>query len=182
MKTNTALFLLSLLCLTGMIELSQAAAQEQGRNLGKGKKSKKGSKKKADNTIIVASEIQGQTRDWANPPNVGAGDRTIFDDPLYYYNPYTEMMEGPEIGRSRGVCTALAAPPNAMTAPVFQCVGTFVFYDVGKITIVGDYQPFVDTNSVTGGTGHFKGATGEVKITGCIDRPINVFEISLDDY
>ena len=188
MKTNTkSTFFLLTLCLAWLIELSQAA-QDEGRNLGKRgsykKKSKKGSKKgskKADNTILVASISSGVTRDWESETSVVPGDRTIFDDPLFYYNPYTEMREGPEIGRSRGVCTVLSTPEEG---PVFQCIGTYVFYNKGKITIAGDYQPLSDINSVTGGTGYFKGVTGEVSIKVIpqgTDFPMNVFEICLYD-
>ena len=183
MKTNTntktALLLLTL-CLTWLIELS-LATQEQGRLLSGKKKGKKESKRSSDDTILVGN-VKSNTEQVTGTPLVKE-DITILDDPLFSINPYTMMLEGPEIGRSKGVCTVLATPPNAMTPSEYVCVGTYVIYNKGKITISGDYQPPSGIFAVTGGTGYYKGVSGELtldKIPHEEDSFMNVLEFSLD--
>ena len=78
---------------------------------------------------------------------------------------------GDEVGRSHIECTAQVAPVN------FSCDATFVFDDGSQLhgTVLVDFameetaDPFQLDIAVTGGTGEFSGATGEIALLDITD-------------
>lgn len=85
----------------------------------------------------------------------GAGDTT--GDLLTFHNPVYNRGDSHQVGRDQGVCTRI--DPSAGT---WECNWT-VFLNGGQINVDG---PFADTHNtvlaITGGTGHFRNARGQM--------------------
>jgi len=86
----------------------------------------------------------------------GAGDRT--GNLLTFHNKVFNAKDTKQVGRDQGFCVRIV--PGAS----YECMWT-TFISGGQITVEG---PFLDTaNSVlaiTGGTGRFRGARGEMNL------------------
>jgi Dirigent-like protein len=101
------------------------------------------------------------------PPPVGT--QLFISEVLYEATDDDER--GDEVGRSHIECTAQVAPVN------FSCDATFVFDDGSQLhgTVVFDFgmeetaEPFQLDVAVTGGTGEFSGATGEIALLDITD-------------
>lgn len=101
------------------------------------------------------------------PPPVGS--QLFLSEALYEATADDER--GDEVGRSHIECTAQVAPIN------FSCDVTFVFHDGSQLhgTVVADFgaaetsEPFQLDVAVTGGTGEFSGATGEISLLDITD-------------
>jgi len=189
-----AISILALFSFTLTTNTAHADRSHVRRNLKRGSRKGDGNDNNeptTPTTIVVASVPTGLTQErQIGPGSEQAGDRNMFDDPLYMYDPDTGTLGDEEIGRSRGVCTVLKDVDNSNDDPtpaVFHCQGSYTFED-GKIMIQGDYVPLTDMNAIVGGTGAYKSASGEVEITIVAPYPnpppilpfINVFTIHLD--
>jgi hypothetical protein len=97
------------------------------------------------------------------------GSRLFISEVLYEATDDNER--GDEVGRSHIECTAQIAPVN------FSCDAAFVFDDGSQLhgTVVFDFgmeetaEPFQLDVAVTGGTGEFFGATGEIALLDITD-------------
>ncbi len=89
------------------------------------------------------------------PTGASAGDKVVFDNPLY------DRMNTNQVGASKGVCEQIGGSES-----VYHCVVTFVLAD-GQITGQGvaDFAQTPQTVAVTGGTGKYKRAQGQVTFT-----------------
>jgi len=108
-------------------------------------------------------------------PGPSLGDEIVFSEVL--------RNDGREVGTAGRVCTATEAVPPYSTL-TYQCISTLSLRR-GKITIQGlvelqginDPGPF--TSAITGGTGAYRGASGEARIR----RPSptsTIYKLSLD--
>ena len=90
-------------------------------------------------------------------PGPSAGDHVVTTDGLVSPN------DAPA-GSMSQVCTLVEIGPN-LFASTFDCSGSFDLRD-GSITVQGSFVPAAAESSaaITGGTGEFKAARGEVTI------------------
>ena len=123
---------------------------------------------------IVAIQNQFQAVDVA-PAGPSLGDELVFSETL--------SRHGHEVGVSGVVCTATeVTPPYEVTT--YHCVATLSLRR-GQITLqglveiqgAGDMGPF--TVAITGGTGAFRGASGEARIREVSDTT-TVYKLFLD--
>jgi Allene oxide cyclase barrel like domain len=90
------------------------------------------------------------------------GDRYVFADDVY------DRKGGDQVGTNGGECTIVRVDAEAATATA-NCLVTFSLDDRGQLTIQGlvDFSVDADptfTLPVTGGSGDFAGAAGEVEV------------------
>jgi hypothetical protein len=85
-------------------------------------------------------------------PGPSAGDQVILRDGL-------NRPDGSAAGTFQQACTMIAAPVT------FECIGSMALAD-GTLTIAGPFSPgaAVQAQAITGGTGAFRAARGEVTI------------------
>ena len=90
---------------------------------------------------------------------VAPGGKDEKGDPLTFVNPVFNVTDAKRIGHDEGFCTRL--DPKAGT---WECLWT-TFLPGGQITVQG---PFYDTRdstmSITGGTGAYRTARGQMKL------------------
>lgn len=90
--------------------------------------------------------------------DVGAPGNSVGDSVIEHE---TLVQNGHEIGHDTLQCTAIHGAPNFD----FQCVGTLVFAD-GQLTVQGATDFSEIRVAVTGGTGRYMGAYGELEVHG----------------
>jgi hypothetical protein len=90
-------------------------------------------------------------------PGPSAGDQVILHDGL-------NRPDGSPAGSLQQACTMIAAGPSPM-AGTFECIGSITLAE-GTLTIAGPFSPGapVQASAVTGGTGAFRAARGEVTV------------------
>ena len=109
---------------------------------------------------LVATEVQSTFLDLGDP-DFSQGDQFVFSNDL--------LRKGKKIGEDGGMC--LVTRLTAEGAATFKCVGSNVLPG-GQITVQGivTYGPGEEVKSepyffaITGGTGRYKTARGQVKI------------------
>jgi hypothetical protein len=133
----------------GILVVGAAPAAAGGKH-GKGK---------GDTLRLVAVQEQFEFID-VGAPGTSLGDYFVFSDILY--------RRGEEVGTSGGQCVVVAGTPPYATFTA-QCVATLDL-ERGQITLQGlvefqgedDMSPF--TVAITGGTGKYRGASGEARL------------------
>jgi len=90
-------------------------------------------------------------------PGLTPGDTVVTTDGLL-------DSQGGDAGTLSQVCT-IVSPAASLFTSTFDCTGSFVLAD-GTITVQGPFVPTADSNvqAVTGGTGAFVKARGQVTI------------------
>ena len=91
------------------------------------------------------------------------GDRVVFSDDLF------TAKGGPQVGTDGGECTTVRVTDAAAASGVLQCLVTFSLPG-GQITTqalntltAGGFAG-AQTGAITGGTGRFRGATGQFTV------------------
>jgi allene oxide cyclase len=80
---------------------------------------------------------------------------------LTFHNPVYDKADKIKVGSDRGDCTRIEAPPAAGT---WECRWT-TFLPGGQITVEGPFDDTKDTVlSITGGTGVYSQARGQMKL------------------
>jgi hypothetical protein len=149
----------------GILALSFGTTAADGRGKGKDK---------GDSLRLVAKTIQEGTLDLGTP-GPSLGDQLVFSEVL--------RERGREVGTSGAVCTITEAVPP-YTVVVYHCVGTLSLRR-GQITLQGlvetqgmdDPGPFLV--AITGGTGAYRGASGEAVVRDPIG-PRRIYKLSFD--
>jgi hypothetical protein len=149
----------------GIVALSVGTTAADGRGKGKDK---------SDSLRLVGKTIQEETLDLGTP-GPSPGDELVFSETLY--------KEGREAGTSGAVCVVTEAVPP-YTVVVYHCVGTLSLRR-GQITLQGlvetqgldDPGPFLV--AITGGTGVYRGASGEAEVRDPIGRK-RIYKLSFD--
>ena len=102
-----------------------------------------------------------------NPANFAQGDELIINDQITT----THLVKGgyPIVGFDSGVCTLTRIPEKYAEQTIGDCVATVVLKG-GSLTVQGAIrftakQPDAGTLAVTGGTGSYDGATGQVGVS-----------------
>jgi hypothetical protein len=118
------------------------------------------STKKADKHTIQLTEASATPKLTVvdvGAPGPSPGDQVVTSDGLL-------DRKGAVAGTLSQVCT-MVSPAASLLASTFDCTGSFVLAD-GTITVQGPFVPAADTsvNAVTGGTGEFVKARGQVTI------------------
>jgi hypothetical protein len=122
---------------------------------------------------LTATEIQSEFLDLGSP-GPSLGDELVFSERL--------SKNGREVGESGVVCTVThTVPPYDVLT--FQCIGTLSLRK-GQITLQGlievqgedDPGPFVV--AITGGTGKFRGASGEAVVR--VSDETSVYKLRFD--
>jgi len=149
----------------GILVLSSGTAAADGRGKGKDK---------GDTLRLVATTIQQEELD-LGAPGPSLGDQLVFSEVVF--------KRGREVGTSGAVCTVTEAVPP-YTVLMYHCVGTLSLRR-GQITLQGlievqgmdDPGPFLV--AITGGTGAYRGASGEAVVRDPIgDR--RIYKLSFD--
>jgi hypothetical protein len=149
----------------GTLALSSGATAADGK--GKGKHDR-------DSLRLVATTLQEEFVD-LGAPGPSLGDQLVFSEVL--------RQRGREVGTSGVVCVVTEAVPP-YTVLTFHCVGTLSLRR-GQITLQGllevqgedDPGPF--TVAITGGTGAFRGASGQAVVRD-ISGDRSVYKLSFD--
>jgi hypothetical protein len=106
------------------------------------------------NVIRVTATIVNQEEIDLPPSGFGAGDRVVLTHDL--------QRDGEDVGRSGAECTFVRSDATSSTA---QCLATFDLPG-GQITVQGlvtfRQEPEQFTVAVTGGTGRYRDADGEL--------------------
>lgn len=106
-------------------------------------------------TIIVTEHANTDTEVPTAP-----GGKDVKGDPLTFTNPVFNQADTKRVGHDEGFCMRL----NVSTG-TWECLWT-TFLPIGEITVQG---PFYDkrnsTLAVTGGTGAFQTARGQMRLT-----------------
>jgi hypothetical protein len=148
----------------GILVLGATAAAD-GRGKGKDK---------GDTLRLVAKTIQEETLDLGTP-GPSLGDELVFSEVL--------RKRGREVGTSGAVCVITEAVPP-YTVLTYHCVGTLSLRR-GQITLQGlievqgedDPGPFLV--AITGGTGAYRGASGEAVVFDPVG-PKRIYKLSFD--
>jgi len=132
-------------------------------------------KRKHDSLRLVGTPIQSEFLD-LGAPGPSLGDEFVFSNVL--------RKDGREAGTAHGVCVVTEVVPP-YTDFTFHCVATLSLKR-GQITLqgiaelqgLGDPGPF--TWAITGGTGAYRGASGEAKI---LRTPtVTIYKLSFDNH
>jgi hypothetical protein len=149
----------------GMLVLSTGTGAADGRGKGKHKE---------DTLRLVAIGLQEEFLD-LGAPGPSLGDEFVFSEEL--------RKRGREVGTSGGVCVVTETVPP-YTVATFHCFATLSL-DRGQITLQGlvevqgedDPGPF--TVAITGGTGAYRGASGEAVIRDVSDE-VTIYKLRFD--
>lgn len=149
----------------GMLVLSSGTAAADGK--GKGKHDR-------DSLRLVAKTLQEEFLDFG-APGPSLGDQLVFSEVL--------RKRGREVGTSGVVCVITEAVPPYTTV-TFHCVGTLSLRRgqitlQGLIEVQGEDDPGPFTVAITGGTGAFRGASGQAVVRDVSDTR-TVYKLSFD--
>jgi Allene oxide cyclase barrel like domain len=148
----------------GILLVGAAPAAAGGKH-GKGK---------GDTLRLVAVDDQFEFID-VGAPGTSLGDYFVFSDIVY--------RRGEEVGTSGGQCVVVAGTPPYATFTA-QCVATLDL-ERGQITLQGlvefqsDDDPNPFTVAITGGTGKYRGASGEARVRPVSDT-VTVYKLNFD--
>jgi hypothetical protein len=145
-----------------------------GLSAGTGAADRGKSKHREDPLKLVAVTLQEEFLD-LGAPGPSLGDEFVFSEVL--------RERGREVGTSGGVCVVTETVPPYMVE-TFHCVATLSLRR-GQITLQGlvelqgedDPGPF--TVAITGGTGAYRGASGEAVIRDVSDR-VSIYKLRFD--
>ncbi|MGH8970932.1 MAG: allene oxide cyclase barrel-like domain-containing protein [Actinomycetes bacterium] len=143
MSIGTALILLTTLGLVAVAGQTAANADDNG-----------------DRTVIKLTAVAAQEAELdLGEEGFGLGDQFVFSDWLFRH--------GEQVGRDGGACTITHVDETTFAATA-QCIGTLEL-PKGQITVQG-LVTFTEEDppfwvAVTGGTGAYKTAKGQMKIT-----------------
>ena len=88
------------------------------------------------------------------------GGSDVMGDPLTFVNPVYNAADTKQVGHDEGFCMRL----NVSTG-TWECLWT-TFLPAGQITVQGPYYDHKNsTLSITGGTGAYKDARGQMRLT-----------------
>ena len=124
-------------------------------------------KQKPLRIVAVENEDQSNYQD-VGPTGPSVGDQLVFSETLY--------RRGHEVGESGVVCTVTAVTPP-YDVITFHCVATLSLRRgqitlQGLIEVQGEDDPGPFTVAITGGTGAYRGASGEARIRDRGERTI----------
>ena len=128
-------------------------------------------------TLRLAAEEESFAAIDVGPPGPSLGDYFVFSETL--------RKDGREAGTSGGQCTAVEAIPPYTTI-TSQCVVTLSLRR-GQITLQGlvEFQTEEEmgpaTLAITGGTGAYRGASGEVSVRRVSDTVV-LYKLRLDSH
>jgi hypothetical protein len=107
--------------------------------------------------LVEATAVPQPTFVDVGKPGPSAGDIVVITDGL-------KRQDGTKAGVMRQSCTLVEVGTNPLTS-TYECASSFAL-DEGTIIAQGPFVPAVpeQTQAVTGGTGAFKTAQGEVSI------------------
>lgn len=130
-------------------------------------------KGKSESLRLVGTIEQEEFVD-VGAPGPSLGDQYIFSEIL--------RANGREAGMSGGVCTTVAVVPYE--AATLQCLATLSLRrgDItlhGLVEIQGEDELVPSTVAITGGTGKYRGASGEARVRARADGRV-VYKLSLD--
>ncbi len=96
-------------------------------------------------------------------PGFSLGDETVFADNLFTH------QNGDEVGTDGVVCTVVGVTAAATGSGTLQCPGTFSFsggqiVTEGLVKLLNGQTSGTQTIAITGGTGRFRGARGQIAI------------------
>ena len=131
-------------------------------------------KHKEDTLRLVAKELQEEFLD-LGAPGLSLGDELVFSEVL--------KKRGREVGTSGGVCVVTETVPP-YTVAAFHCVATLSLRRgqitlQGLVEVQGEDDPGPFTVAITGGTGAYRGASGEAVIRDVSDRK-TIYKLSFD--
>jgi hypothetical protein len=123
---------------------------------------------------VVATELQSELVD-VGDPGPSLGDQLVFSEKL--------RVRGRHVGMSGVVCTVThAVPPYDVLT--YLCVGTLSLRNgqiagQGLLEVQGEDDPGPFTVAITGGTGAYRGVSGEIVLR---DRPsgVRVYTLRFD--
>lgn len=149
----------------GTLVLSAGTTAADGK--GKGKHDR-------DSLRLVATTLQEEFVD-VGAPGPSLGDHLVFSEVLRH--------RGREVGTSGVVCVITEAVPP-YTVVTFHCVGTLSLRRgqitlQGLIEVQGEDDPGPFTVAITGGTGAFRGASGEAIVRDVSDTR-TIYKLSFD--
>jgi hypothetical protein len=123
-----------------------------------------GSSKDREVLRITAKAVQQQFID-EGPAGFSQGDRFVFANDLYRH--------GQKVGEDGGACTVTRV--DATGIATFQCLGSNSLPG-GHITAQGltNSQDTREVLAITGGTGRYKAARGEVRFTEVSDQELEL--------
>jgi allene oxide cyclase len=108
----------------------------------------------AGKTVFV---VEHAITDTEQPLNPGGKDKA--GDILTFTNPVFNQANTHQVGHDEGFCTRLN-----VKAGVWECLWT-TFLKGGQLTVQGPYYDHKNsTLSITGGTGIYEGASGEMRL------------------
>jgi len=131
-------------------------------------------KHRGDKLKLVATAHQEEFLD-LGAPGPSLGDELVFSEIL--------RERGREVGTSGGVCVVTETVPP-YTVAAFHCVATLSLRRgqitlQGLVEVQGEDDPGPFTVAITGGTGAYRGASGEAVIRDVSDRK-TIYKLSFD--
>jgi len=107
---------------------------------------------RAGDSLVLVERLDNQTLTDMEPKGDSVGDNLTFSNHLYDQNGTTK------VGRDNGLCVRTVA------GSMWECFRTYMLAQ-GQITVEGPYYDGKDsTFAITGGTGIYLSAEGEVKM------------------
>jgi hypothetical protein len=151
----------------GMLVLSTGTATADSRGKGKHKE---------DTLRLVATQLQEEFLDLGDP-GPSLGDELVFSEVL--------RKDGREVGTSGVVCVVTETVPP-YTVAAFHCVGTLSLHRgqitlQGLIEVQGEDDPGPWTVAITGGTGAYRGASGEAVVRARSDT-VTIYKLRFDSH
>jgi hypothetical protein len=127
--------------------------------------SSRGGTKSGIRRLVLVARLQEVRIVDLPPSGLSQGDTRLFNFDVY------NASNTRRIGRMDGACQVTDPPDTAGESRIFaQCVKTFVLAG-GSITVQGDATytkiqnfPYPAVQTITGGTGAYRGARGQVKL------------------
>jgi hypothetical protein len=131
-------------------------------------------KHRGDTLKLVATTLQEDFLD-LGAPGPSLGDEFIFSEVL--------RERGREVGTSGGVCVVTETVPP-YTVVTFHCVATLSLRRgqitlQGLVEVQGEDDPGPFTVAITGGTGAYRGASGEAVIRDVSDT-VTIYKLRFD--
>ena len=151
----------------GMLVLATGTGAADGRGKGKHKE---------DTLRLVATQLQEEFLDLGTP-GPSLGDELVFSEVL--------RKDRREVGTSGVVCVVTETVPP-YTVATFHCVATLSLRRgqitlQGLIEVQGEDDPGPFTVAITGGTGAYRGASGEAVVRDVSDT-VTIYKLRFDSH